>query len=108
MNEPKKWRGHEDGLPPVDTVCEYECSPNNWAWCRIKYRGDKFTILETRRSERSRRTAKLRFRPLTTEEDRAVDEMLKIMDAVAQAKMVVHEKQARALYRAGYRKQESE
>lgn len=34
----KPWSGPEDGLPPVNTICEYRLEPSNqWHECEIRY-----------------------------------------------------------------------
>ncbi|MEL7966328.1 hypothetical protein AAG587_08125 [Vreelandella neptunia] len=57
--------------------CLYESSPGVWKWCRIKFVGRKYVVLETKGGERSRRKCKLKTRPLLTARELWVTEAQK-------------------------------
>ena len=72
---------HERGeLPPVGTECEYyRCEHNDWKSCRIEFIGRRVVVMSgTNGSEFCRKIAKLKFRPLKTERERAIEEMVAI------------------------------
>lgn len=100
----REWRGPEDGLPPVG--CEFEFSANGRSWeGRVMLFNDGVTcLMECKKYPGNRwhykcKDPDIAFRPIRTEEDKAVEEMLCIMEGGS------GELAAKALYRAGYRKQ---
>jgi hypothetical protein len=109
------WLTSVDGLPPVGTVCEVL---NNalgqsaqWEKCTILFMG-KFKCVYDSESCRERignvdLTGDVHFRPLKTERERAIEDILDIYhngDDIGQIDNV--KELATALYDAGYRKGE--
>ena len=104
-----EWRGPEDGLPPVGARCELYTGESveiishaeNKAGCVAiyKYHNDNgylqigFKIASC-------------FRPIRSEEDKAVEEMVSYIYGLPVEDKRKAEHAARVLYRAGYRKQE--
>lgn len=102
-----KWRGLDDGLPPsgyeVDTihgVCLIKGYYGSQVWYQTQYGEDVVILIDN-----------AKFRPILTEEEKAVKEMFKTLPAeeIASFEWNAHaERVIRAIYRAGYRKQEDE
>jgi hypothetical protein len=110
--ERKEWRGPEDGLPPVGNNVEYYDSvQKNWTkrWIVAHHVNGEEAIFS-----RSIDGGELfygtpdDFRPLRTEEDKSVDEMLLLdpYDMNSGVGMMSRQDFCRKLYAAGYRKQE--
>ena len=101
--EPVKWNG--DGLPPVGTVCDIEWHSHTESKCEVTYMGDGVGAYKRDTGsgikEYTFSTDSVRFRPSLTEEERAVEEMTRIM-----MKACSYGDQAKALYKAGYKKVE--
>lgn len=107
------WDGH--GLPPVGTTCIVE--PHNTLWgfsstsgherkilayhTDYVWLGNGDTPLETTRID------KVYFRPIRTPEQIAAEEREKAIEEMCFAEETLTVKQAKALYDAGYRRQES-
>lgn len=124
MNEQKQWRGPEDGLPPVGTVCEVRYLGkynNNWLRIKITAVTDTFVIGYIREDWEScinKSDPYVCFRPLRTEEDKAVEDMRDIIvetyrnSSGSEPSELPHSDSLdvylRKIYRAGYRKQESD
>jgi hypothetical protein len=107
--ERKEWNGPEDGLPPVGGECEMKLADNlNYHKGHVSYYGDEILVWVCNGMEWSYSKSSCNFRPITTEEDRAVDEMLLLdpYDMNSGVGMMSRQDFCRTLYRAGYRKQE--
>lgn len=98
---------HKNGeLPPVGEVCEWlECKKTGWqevivagyymnaAWIVPKGK-EPITVFNP-----------TGFRPLRTEREKAIDEMVEVLKSAIQDTKTVHKICASALYNAGYRKE---
>jgi hypothetical protein len=110
--ERKEWNGPEDGLPPVGWHGEIRHSGHRcWHECFVM--PDNAVVIKPLLSEWSESVAcSIRdtdqFRPIRTEEDKSVDEMLLLdpYDMNSGVGMMSRQDFCRTLYRAGYRKQE--
>lgn len=96
------WDG--TGLPPVGCECEYSRPPveadsfgSAWERCFIRYVSFRIVVIQTHDDELSGHPSKFNFRPLRTEAERAIDEMVRLSGVSTGA--------ARILYDAGYRKE---
>lgn len=97
------WNG--EGLPPVGCECEYSLnSGRTWFKCKIDYiLGTQGLIMLADVFEGGQWVSfheyddKLKFRPLRTEAERAIDEMVRLSGVSIGA--------AKILYDAGYRKE---
>ncbi len=99
------WDGH--GLPPVGTVCEYR----HMIWpeyrpCEIRYISEKSLVAYDDAQEQFYRTCDMLFRPIRTPEQIAAEEREKAIEEMCFAEETLTVKQAKALYEAGYRRQE--
>jgi hypothetical protein len=122
--EPKEWNG--EGLPPVGTVCDVREPKNKfscfstWSQCtylltNIDKLGKKQHVIKDHHGNVAifYEESGVEFRPIRSEEDRAVEEIAKILQNDHQLVTDTYSKNldyftgpARALYRHGYRKQE--
>lgn len=103
----KQWRGPEDGLPPVGTVCEV-LHLGDWKETKIIGTDDGLPVFKTEWHDKYAYAcgSDFEFRPLRTEEDKAVVEML-ALDCEPHEGMLSRENFCRKLYRENYRKQEA-
>ncbi|HHM6439553.1 TPA: hypothetical protein ACRL36_002892 [Pseudomonas aeruginosa] len=104
------WDGQ--GLPPVGTVCEIKHRDIGWVRCEIVAHKsfscgglthaiawiDEYTLDQSKG---------VRFRPIRTPEQIAAEEREKAIEEMCFAEETLTVKQAKALYDAGYRRQES-
>lgn len=102
-----EWNG--EGLPPIGTECEWRDRVGQWRKTVVKYVSDSYIIVESTDidtlgvelaidlSERPNQ----QFRPLRTERDKAIEEMLDRLNAGTQLSLADAIEQ---LYDAGYRK----
>lgn len=98
------WNG--TGLPPVGCECEYLDTNNEWYPVTIKYASNQIVVIcgmtnifgEEQETEIAKdiQLDKPQFRPLRTEAERAIDEMVRLSGVSIGA--------AKILYDAGYRK----
>lgn len=92
------WDG--TGLPPVGCECEYtkESLPGNeWTQCTVDYVGASFVVYrDCYGVELTGVIGDIKFRPLRTEAERTIDEMVRLSGVSIGA--------AKILYDAGYRK----
>lgn len=95
------WDG--TGLPPIGCECEYSRPPveadsfgSAWKRCFIRYASFRTVVIQTHNDELSGHPSKFNFRPLRTEAERAIDEMVQLSGVSTGA--------AKILYDAGYRK----
>ncbi len=100
------WDGQ--GLPPVGVECEYR----HMIWpeyrrCEIRYISDESLVAYDNGQEQYYRTHDMLFRPLPTPEQIAAEEREKAIEEMCFAEETLTVKQAKALYEAGYRRQES-
>ncbi|OZO23838.1 hypothetical protein [Pseudomonas aeruginosa] len=99
------WDGQ--GLPPVGTVCEYR----HMIWpeyrpCEIRYISEESLVAYDDAQEQFYRTCDMLFRPLPTPEQIAAEEREKAIEEMCFAEETLTVRQAKALYDAGYRRQE--
>lgn len=110
--ESAEWDG--EGYPPVGVVCEARNYHNRSAFekAMVVHRTRKgVTLVEYEDGDAGFLTAPADFRPIRSEEDRAVEAMLALDDYDTESYnsgMMSRDDFCRALYRAGYRKQEVE
>ncbi|MCO2577538.1 hypothetical protein FA322_08730 [Pseudomonas aeruginosa] len=100
------WDGQ--GLPPVGTVCEYR----HMIWpeyrsCEIRYISEESLVAYDDAQEQFYRTCDMLFRPVRSPEQIAAEERAKAIEEMCFAEETLTVKQAKALYDAGYRRQES-
>ena len=93
------WNG--EGLPPVGCECEYSWAGEPWAIGVIRYISKHTIIIETQAdptgdTECAYSPTDIKFRPLRTEAERAIDEMVRLSGVSIGA--------AKILYDMGYRK----
>ncbi|MGU2021561.1 hypothetical protein ACSEUE_11090 [Pseudomonas aeruginosa] len=103
--EPATWNGK--GLPPVGTVCEYR----HMIWpeyrpCEIRYISEESLVAYDNGQEQFYRTCDMLFRPVRTLEQIAAEEREKAIEEMCFAEETLTVKQAKALFDAGYRRQE--
>ncbi|MGI0798558.1 hypothetical protein [Pseudomonas aeruginosa] len=108
--EPATWNGK--GLPPVGTVCEYR----HMIWpeyrpCEIRYISEESLVAYNDAQEQFYRTCDMLFRPIRTPEQIAADERRKSI--IHLANLLIDSRghcneysQAKAIFDAGYRRQE--
>ncbi|HBP0988671.1 TPA: hypothetical protein L5R00_005965 [Pseudomonas aeruginosa] len=100
------WDGQ--GLPPVGVTCEYMNGSGHWHQVRITGHAELglcFRVPGRDGENYVHRDCK--FRPLPTPEQIAADEREKAIEEMCFAEETLTVKQAKALYEAGYRRQES-
>ncbi|MCI0909609.1 hypothetical protein [Pseudomonas aeruginosa] len=100
------WDGQ--GLPPVGVECEYR----HMIWpeyrrCEIRYISDESLVAYDNGQEQHYRTHDMLFRPLRTPSRSLAEEREKAIEEMCFAEETLTVKQAKALYDAGYRRQES-
>ncbi|HGW8794715.1 TPA: hypothetical protein ACNRRT_006638 [Pseudomonas aeruginosa] len=113
----ESWNGQ--GLPPVGTVCEYRChdscEPNDWTAVHVlahaAHGSDTAMLLaEDDNGEPGTMYGRIwvpgTCRPLRTPEQIAAEEREKAIEEMCFAEETLTVKQAKALYDAGYRRQE--
>jgi hypothetical protein len=105
-----EWRGPEDGLPPAGTKCEalipHDPDP---LWIEVEVvahwnQPNRPVFSWVAEADGFYPPAVMQFRPLRTEEDKAVETMIPHLVG----KALDYESLCREIYRAGYRKTESE
>lgn len=90
------WDG--TGLPPVGCTCESSWAGDEWQLCEILFASNQFVVVNLKESgmEDAYNIGDVTFRPLRTEAERAIDEMVRLSGVSIGA--------AKILYDAGYRK----
>lgn len=90
------WDG--TGLPPVGCTCESSWTGDEWQLCEILFASNQFVVVKLKESgmEDAYSIGDVTFRPLRTEAERAIDEMVRLSGVSVGA--------AKILYDAGYRK----
>lgn len=90
------WNG--EGLPPVGCECEISFSGKSLGQCEILFVGDSLIVWKQKPSQQegSGYHRHMNIRPLRTEAERAIDEMVRLSGVSIGA--------AKILYDAGYRK----
>ena len=91
------WNG--EGLtPPVGCVCERSWAGDKWQPCKILFASNQLVVVKLKGSgaEDAYSIGDVTFRPLRTEAERAIDEMVQLSGVSIGA--------AKILYDAGYRK----
>ncbi|HEJ3677415.1 hypothetical protein ACOANY_31690 [Pseudomonas aeruginosa] len=99
------WDGQ--GLPPVGVECEYR----HMIWpeyrrCEIRYISDESLVAYDNGQEQYYRTHDMLFRPLRTPSRSLAEEREKAIEEMCFAVETLTVKQAKALFDAGYRRQE--
>lgn len=101
------WRGPQDGLPPVGTVCLILFNSGDERCGEITYQGigvGCFRDLKTN-TEYTFAHSSVQFSLIQPERDTAIDEMLKVKETICGGNDMARRQMA-ALYDAGYRKVE--
>ncbi|EOG9968343.1 TPA: hypothetical protein NI644_001926 [Pseudomonas aeruginosa] len=103
------WDGH--GLPPVGTVCEIKHRDIGWVRCEIVAHksfscGGLTHAIAWIDENTLDQSQGVRFRPIRTPEQIAAEEREKAIEEMCFAEETLTVKQAKALYDAGYRRQE--
>lgn len=100
-----QWSG--EGFPPVGTACEFKRYISvKWLPGVLSYISDYTAVITLRECDDSGRLEEVghplafEFRPIRTERDKAIDEMMKVVKNGLPSKELVS-----LLYDAGYRKQ---
>lgn len=90
------WDG--TGLPPVGCECERSWAGDKWLSCKILFTSNQIVVVKLKGSgiEDTYNIGDVTFRPLRTEAERAIDEMVRLSGVSIGA--------AKILYDAGYRK----
>ncbi|QHJ81082.1 MAG: hypothetical protein [Caudoviricetes sp.] len=88
------WNG--EGLPPVGCECERRWCGDKWLPCKILFVSDEMVVVKLATREAAYGRHEVSFRPLRTEAERAIDEMVRLSGVSTGA--------AKILYDAGYRK----
>ncbi|MCF3988114.1 hypothetical protein [Pseudomonas aeruginosa] len=99
----KPWDGQ--GLPPVGTVCEYYADENTWRRCEIVAHKDGKAVVWVNHAHIWTSSGGI-LRPIRTPEQIAAEEREKAIEEMCFAEETLTVKQAKALYEAGYRRQE--
>ncbi|HIE1839352.1 TPA: hypothetical protein ACXJW0_002029 [Pseudomonas aeruginosa] len=99
-----EWDGQ--GLPPVGTVCEYYADENTWRRCEIVAHKDGQAVVWVNNAH-IWASSGASLRPISTPEQIAAQEREKAIEEMCFAEETLTVKQAKALYDAGYRRQES-
>ena len=91
------WDG-EGVIPPVGCVCERSWAGDEWQSCKILFASGQIVVVKLKESGRedAYNIGDVTFRPLRTEAERAIDEMVRLSRVSIGA--------AKILYDAGYRK----
>ncbi|MFU5179171.1 hypothetical protein ACM7XV_21180 [Pseudomonas aeruginosa] len=110
VERPVTWNGQ--GLPPVGTVCEVKHRDIGWVRCEIVAHksfscGGLTHAIAWIDENTLDQSQGLRFRQLRTPEQIAAEERAKAIEEMCFAEETLTVKQAKALYDAGYRRQES-
>lgn len=94
--EATSWDG--TGLPPVGVECDRSWIGDEWQQCEILFTSNRVVVVKLKRSgmEDAYNIGDVNFRPLRTEAERAIDEMVQLSGVSIGA--------AKILYDAGYRK----
>lgn len=88
------WDG--TGLPPVGVECERSWCGDKWLACKILFISDETVVVKLATREAAYGRCEVSFRPLRTEAERAIDEMVQLPGVSTGV--------AKILYDAGYRK----
>lgn len=91
------WDG--TGLPPVGCECERSWAGDKWLSCKILFTSNQIVVVKLKGSgiEDAYNIGDVTFRPIRTEAERAIDEMVQLSGVSIGA--------AKILYDAGYRKE---
>ncbi|MFG8347770.1 hypothetical protein [Pseudomonas aeruginosa] len=111
--EQSSWNGQ--GLPPVGTVCIVEPHNTMWGFSStsgyerkiLAYYGEYVWLGHAETPLETTRIDKVDFRPIRTPEQIAAEERAKAIEEMCFAEETLTVKQAKALFDAGYRRQES-
>ncbi|HBP5411293.1 hypothetical protein ACM7NU_03560 [Pseudomonas aeruginosa] len=112
VERPVTWNGQ--GLPPVGTVCIVEPHNTMWGFSStsgyerkiLAYYGEYVWLGHAETPLETTRIDKVDFRPIRTPEQIAAEERAKAIEEMCFAVETLTVKQAKALFDAGYRRQE--
>lgn len=112
VERPVTWNGQ--GLPPVGTVCIVEPPNTMWGFSStsgyerkiLAYYGEYVWLGHAETPLETTRIDKVDFRPIRTPEQIAAEERAKAIEEMCFAVETLTVKQAKALFDAGYRRQE--
>ncbi|MCS7522502.1 hypothetical protein N0070_19850 [Pseudomonas aeruginosa] len=110
FDRPEKVEWDGQGLPPVGIECEtwHVYQPDDITIRKILFMGSSLVVMSDKfRGEVTGRLEKVQFRPIRTPEQIAAEEREKAIEEMCFAEETLTVKQAKALYEAGYRRQES-
>lgn len=88
------WDG--TNLPPVGCECERSWCGDKWLACKILFISNEIVVVKLATREAAYGRHEVSFRPIRTEAERAIDEMVQLSGVSTGA--------AKILYDAGYRK----
>lgn len=88
------WDG--TGLPPIGCECERSWCGDKWLACKILFISNEIVVVKLATREAAYGRHEVSFRPLRTEAERAIDEIVRLSGVSIGA--------AKILYDAGYRK----
>ncbi|NPW01857.1 hypothetical protein [Pseudomonas aeruginosa] len=100
--EQSSWDGQ--GLPPVGTNCEYR-SNDGWLQCEVVAHRNNAAVVLNHHYEADF-VPPQDFRPIRSPEQIAAEEREKAIEEMCFAEETLTVRQAKALYDAGYRRQE--
>ncbi|MFT2180803.1 hypothetical protein [Pseudomonas aeruginosa] len=103
VERPVTWNGQ--GLPPVGTNCEYR-SNDGWLQCEVVAHRNNAAVVLNHHYEADF-VPPQDLRPIRTPEQIAADAREKAIEEMCFAEETLTVKQAKALFDAGYRRQES-
>lgn len=97
------WLTSVDGLPPVGTECEISNCGEKWEKVKILFMGKTICIADwCYKHEQHFHLSSVKFRPLKSERERAIDEMVSVIKSVPEYNDFGV---AETLYDAGFRKE---
>ncbi|HHX6267734.1 TPA: hypothetical protein ACVGI0_006077 [Pseudomonas aeruginosa] len=102
VERPVTWNGQ--GLPPVGTNCEYR-SNDGWLQCEVVAHRNNAAVVLNHHYEADF-VPPQDLRPIRTPEQIAAEERAKAIEEMCFAEETLTVKQAKALFDAGYRRQE--
>jgi len=77
-----EWRGPEDGLPPVGTVCEVSNCGQHFAWCRVRFMGNSLCVVDLKtHSEQHFHLRSVVFRAIKSDREKWLDEAVVALGA---------------------------
>ena len=97
-DEDAVWSG--EGVPPVGTECEFITPAGQWECCKILFVGERLGVISRSGAESSFDKSYLKFRPLKSEREIAIEEMTKFLNSPRNLDISL----AEHLYNCGFRR----